>query len=937
MTRCNLKLGLCLWAVALFAALPVYAQTPKAKTPQILEYSGSNKVVAEDVAQFNKQVKAASPEDAAELQRQREEFLQNRKDKYIEFKALDVQMMGLIAQAEIERTVEQGKEIGSNYVESIKLRMSTAGYLINGDTEAAWEELKKTIKSDVSLVGKTISTIWEKTKDAWKGIGKVWLDAFVSPQFTVNRWADQINTYYSSSDKYYDPLSKLLQQMDKLAKEYKELDDNYNSISKNISAGDLYIYTDPATGAKIHFTYKDGVAQTVKGTTRGCIPLPMKLAEGKSCIFCPLFQTIFNAAQTMATQSYHVLANSIANVLLVGLAIWIAFSVMVKVSSFTKMDTPKFITELLTQIFKVLLAYLILKNADFIYTYGVGPLLKAGMEFGMSLLFEKGNRYLGACSSDIPKIGGGLLPAYLYIQLECFIQAVQAELAIPQSIGSTLMCVSRHAASQDLGAIGLVVDVRLPDFSMMFQGLIIWVFAWLISLAFAFYLIDATVRLGIIGALMPFLVASWPFKVTSKYTSQGWSMFMNTFFTYVFMGLVVSVNIQLMGYSLTGAKGGFKAIEAALNQDMVTELQELLDIGFAGFLVLIASCIFGFKLTAQATELAGSMAGGGSSAIGANIGGLAASAAKAGTLGAGKATWGATKMAGNVTGVTPKLRQARDSAKAWVGKKLGFGGKSSGAASKPTVTSSSSPTTSNPQNPSNPNNPNNGGFSINGSPSQANAVQNAAPRTPTTTPSTTTPTTTTPTTAPDPSKGHNAKLGQDQNSKPQPEQNDQFKAEQARLAGMDAKSLVATGAVNSLYRASNEGKLLKNATDAAQARIGANSKDYADNMKAAAGERNAAAALKNRAAMSGPGDIRDGMLKDAADHEQKAQKFEQDAAKAAKGITDAQKSYDDLQKLNSEARKQFVNNTAIPGSYSPLDYGKVDGNIANILKNNEGL
>ena len=86
-------------------------------------------------------------------------------------------------------------------------------------------------------------------------------------------------------------------------------------------------------------------------------------------------------------------------------------------------------------------------------------------------------------------------------------------------------------------------------------------------------------------------------------------MFMNTFFTYAFMGLVVSINIQLMGISLTGGQGGLDAIEEALNGNSVKVLSDLLDIGFAGFLILIASCIFGFKLCGQAAELAGSEKG----------------------------------------------------------------------------------------------------------------------------------------------------------------------------------------------------------------------------------------------------------------------------------------------------------------------------------------
>lgn len=422
----------------------------------------------------------------------------------------------------------------------------------------------------------------------------------------------------------------------------------------------VLVYYDEKNKTRVYYVINaDGSYEAVAGVTKGCMPLPAKIAEGKNCIFCPLFAQIFSAAQTMATSSFGVLAQSLANVMLVGFALWVAFSLLGKVSSFTKMDAPKYITELLTQAFKVLFAYLMLRNADAVYTYALGPLLKAGMEFGMTLLSSGDSVYLKSCDSmsGVKNMStNGLLPYYLYTQLDCFIRAIQFELSVPQAIGSSLMCVSRNA-----GSTGEVLSFPIPDFSMLFQGLIIWVFAWLISLAFAFYLVDATVRLGIVGALMPFLIASWPFKVTSKYTNQGFTMFMNTFFTYAFMGLVVSINIQLMGISLTGGQGGLDAIEEALNGNSVKVLSDLLDIGFAGFLILIASCIFGFKLCGQAAELAGSMAGGGGgSSIAPEIGGMGYNVAKAATLGTGKMAWQGTKLVGNATGVTPKLRQARD-------------------------------------------------------------------------------------------------------------------------------------------------------------------------------------------------------------------------------------------------------------------------------------
>ena len=461
-----------------------------------------------------------------------------------------------------------------------------------------------------------------------------------------------------------------------------------NSMQTTIKAGQsLYKYTimgktkdgKPTILAEYYFIMEGDKFQSITGVTRGCVPLPAKLAESRSCIYCPLFKTIFNAAQSMSTKAYDKLAGPLANVMLIGFAIVIAFMVLKNVSSFTKQDAPKFVTELLVNMFKVLVAYYMLKNANIVYGYIVGPVLKAGFEFGSSLLFAE-NKYLAACdvSKTLQNVSNGVMPAYLYTNLDCFIRAVQAEVAVPQSVGSSLMCVARNAGKESIGPVRNV----LWDFGMMFQGFAIWVMGWIISLAFAFYLIDATIQLGIIGALMPFLIACWPFKATRNYTSKGWGIFMNTFFVYVFMGLVVSINVELLGRGLTGSKGGFDAIMKALNGNNVQGLKELLDIGFAGFLVLVACCLFAFKLTGQASDLAGTMAGGGGPKIGANIGGLAYGAATKGVQGTLKTGLGAAKAVSDKTGLTNVVNKGRDWAKDKVWGAVGLGRRSGAAGNK---------------------------------------------------------------------------------------------------------------------------------------------------------------------------------------------------------------------------------------------------------------
>lgn len=483
-------------------------------------------------------------------------------------------------------------------------------------------------------------------------------------------------------------LQKLGESALSTAQQLDQKVEELNSMQTTIKAGQsLYKYTimgktkdgKPTILAEYYFIMEGDKFQSITGVTRGCVPLPAKLAESRSCIYCPLFKTIFNAAQSMSTKAYDKLAGPLANVMLIGFAIVIAFMVLKNVSSFTKQDAPKFVTELLVNMFKVLVAYYMLKNANIVYGYIVGPVLKAGFEFGSSLLFAE-NKYLAACdvSKTLQNVSNGVMPAYLYTNLDCFIRAVQAEVAVPQSVGSSLMCVARNAGKESIGPVRNV----LWDFGMMFQGFAIWVMGWIISLAFAFYLIDATIQLGIIGALMPFLIACWPFKATRNYTSKGWGIFMNTFFVYVFMGLVVSINVELLGQGLTGSKGGFDAIMKALNGNNVQELKELLDIGFAGFLVLVACCLFAFKLTGQASDLAGTMAGGGGPKIGANIGGLAYGAATKGVQGTLKTGLGAAKAVSDKTGLTNVVNKGRDWAKDKVWGAVGLGRRSGAAGNK---------------------------------------------------------------------------------------------------------------------------------------------------------------------------------------------------------------------------------------------------------------
>lgn len=176
-----------------------------------------------------------------------------------------------------------------------------------------------------------------------------------------------VQEYNAVAQKLHELGKSALSTAQQLDQKVEEL----NSMQTTIKAGQsLYKYTvmgkdkdgNPIILAEYYFIMEGDKFQSITGVTRGCVPLPAKLAESRSCIYCPLFKTIFNAAQSMSTKAYDKLAGPLANVMLIGFAIVIAFMVLKNVSSFTKQDAPKFVTELLVNMFKVLVAYYMLKT-----------------------------------------------------------------------------------------------------------------------------------------------------------------------------------------------------------------------------------------------------------------------------------------------------------------------------------------------------------------------------------------------------------------------------------------------------------------------------------------------------------------------------------------------------------------------------------------------
>lgn len=412
---------------------------------------------------------------------------------------------------------------------------------------------------------------------------------------------------------------------------------------------------------------------------RGCEVLPVKLYNGRKCFFCPLFTVVYKVAGDITGISFKALAPAFAITIALGLAIWIAVQTLNHVSSLTKQDAPKFLTGLIKQSYKFLIAFFLLQYSSQIFDRGVVPILSAGLDFGDALLDERYTTIkISAGLSDMGKMeeaNPGILKrietlknaeyynSNLYLKLDNFVVNLQRNIAFMQGVGSSLICIGTNA----LMFKGNEVSFK-HGFVLTIQGVLLAGFGFLFAIAFAFYLLDAVVQMGIAGALMPFLIACWPFKLTAKYANTGWSMILNSAFVFAFTGLVLSVSLNLIDAALnfvateaqtenvqtlnndkaetsedrkeglTVNVGGLYKIAQAINSQNEEQLVTLTDMSTVGFLILVFCCIFGFKFLGRAGDMAGKFASGALKPIAPSIGTMAGSAAKSFALKATQST-----------------------------------------------------------------------------------------------------------------------------------------------------------------------------------------------------------------------------------------------------------------------------------------------------------
>ena len=387
--------------------------------------------------------------------------------------------------------------------------------------------------------------------------------------------------------------------------------------------------------------------------------------DNQNCVICRLFHTVLKAVQTLAQRAYDALAPALISLLGIALGIYIAYLTLITIASPATSKISEYLTKLTAQGAKVAIAIALLSAPSFVYTTLISPIIDGGVDFGITLAGEK--------KAAIMDMGRKFEfdASNTYLQAEVLQNAVGAAAAFNETavevpaIGRSMMC---NAWYNDESLKDLVSGSYhfFPRIQMWLEGAILYIFGLMIAFAVGFYMVDCALQLGVVCAMMPFFVASWPFKITKSYTKQGWDIFLNTFFNFVVMGVVISAISQIMTQALSTGLSK-QTLGALLDSKKVDELMEVIDFGGLQMAMLVICCMLALKLSGEIQNITNKLSGGLGISVGAGLGGTLSQFVKKNALAAAGAAGVAAAAKGGqmleASGVSGAVRSMTGGAK----------------------------------------------------------------------------------------------------------------------------------------------------------------------------------------------------------------------------------------------------------------------------------
>lgn len=315
-----------------------------------------------------------------------------------------------------------------------------------------------------------------------------------------------------------------------------------------------------------------------------CPTLTDLINEGETkCLLCNLYEIVMEACSKVITGSWNAFAKPLQGVVCIGTAIYIAVYTLKNIASFSQQDSMAYLSNDKTGIVplcvKAGIVIWLLNNQSFLYSHILGPVIQTGVNIGNEI--ADGGLSTGLTSTnDVNTLFKAIID-----EVRTFYSSIYQIVAL----GRLLLCLP-----------------FLPDniidwhFSLIPFGAILYIFGWFILIGVSFYLLDVLFRLAVGCILLPMAIACGVSKFTVKYTRETWNLFVNVFFSFIVLGIILTLTTKMIEVAVSGLNDVILLMTAknfVNNEEIKALIDKFADeISLKAFILTVICCMVCFKL-----------------------------------------------------------------------------------------------------------------------------------------------------------------------------------------------------------------------------------------------------------------------------------------------------------------------------------------------------
>ena len=241
----------------------------------------------------------------------------------------------------------------------------------------------------------------------------------------------------------------------------------------------------------------------------------------------------------------------------------------------------------------------------------------------------------------------------------CMLESLSQEISFGMALGEALTCYGKTAFVLKVPLFG---SYALPDIPVMLAGAMIWVCSFLLLLIFAFKLIDACLRLGVLCSIMPMLLVAFIFPSTAIFAKNAVKVLIHVVVVFLIMGIILALAMLLLmqafqvGHTEVLPEETYD-IRTLFYLNRIDMIHAQLNLSGRAFLAAVACFLFAILITNTTDTLAAQFSGvsdalAGSSGFGNVVGDSLARVASAGSMNVAKSA-----ATGAKTAVTSRMKK----------------------------------------------------------------------------------------------------------------------------------------------------------------------------------------------------------------------------------------------------------------------------------------